>query len=150
MPRRGRERAASETLGTFLMVAVTLVLVGVLFIMMVGGTGAPASETSTLVFSVGAQTPNATNQSRNDTLYTVTAKLGNGDIVWNDSTFHIYIADNFGSVLSQHNLTTTDVNGNGRVDSGDQVRILGWPPAYHGLRVTVVFHNRIVGDVAVP
>jgi flagellin-like protein len=142
-------RGVSEVLGTFLMLAVTLVLVVVLFLM-ISGPATPPPETSQLVFEVQPYTQNATNASRNDTFFTIQAKLGNGEVFWNDSSLQLYILDNNGSLLSGHNQTFLDLNQNGKADGGDRVVIRGMTAAYHQLRLRINYHQRIIADIALP
>jgi FlaG/FlaF family flagellin (archaellin) len=146
---RRKDDAVSDVLGTFLMLAITVMLTVVLFIMF---TGQPSTvpENSTIVFRNGDLARNATNNSRNDTSFEVTTVLGTGAIIWNDSSFHVLVLDSAGSVMVQHNTTIFDTNGNGRVDSGDRLVLRGCTAAYHGLKVTVTFHNRVVSEVTIP
>jgi flagellin-like protein len=147
--RRAPRRAVSEVLGVFLMVAVTLVLVVVLFLM-ISGPANPPPETSQIIFEVQPYTQNATNASRNDTFFTVQAKLGNGELFWNDSSLQIYILDNNGTLMTLHNQTYDDMNHNGKVDGGDRVNIRGMTAVYHQLHMRINYHQRIVSDIALP
>ena len=154
-PQRGRllrrrsRAGVAATLSEFLMLAVTLILVAVLYLMLTGPATPPA-ETSTIVFGVGGISQNATNASRNDTFFTIHTKLGAGEIFWNDSSLQMYILDNNGSLMTQHNTTFEDINRNGKVDAGDRIFVKGMTAAYHQLRLTVNYHGRIVGDIALP
>lgn len=146
---RPSRRAVSEVLGVFLMVAVTLVLVVVLFLM-ISGPANPPPETSQIIFEVHPNTQNATNASRNDTFFTIQAKLGNGEIFWNDSSLQIYILDLNGTLLLAHNQTYDDMNHNGKADGGDRVNIRGMTAVYHGLHMRINYHQRVVSEIALP
>jgi hypothetical protein len=146
---RSRRSGVSEVLGTFLMLGVTLVLVVVLFVM-IQGPASPPPETTQIVFEVQPYTQNATNASRNDTFFTIQAKLGNGEIFWNDSSLQVYILDLNGTLLVSHNQTVMDMNQNGKADAGDRVVLRGMTGVYHGLRMRINYHQRIVADIALP
>jgi flagellin-like protein len=147
--RRPSRSGVSPVVAEVLMIAVTLLLAAVLFVMLTG-PASPPPETSTLVFSVNPLTQNANNASRNDTFVSIASKLGTGELFWTDPSLNIYVLDNNGTVMTAHNASFSDLNNNSKVDAGDRITIRSMTAAYHGLHLIVHYHNRIVGDIELP
>lgn len=142
--------AVSSVVGTILMVAMTIVLATLLFLMISNAMGPPPVLKPLLIMTAGPATANATNASLNDTVIDVQSKTGQGDILLNNSQLEIFIDCACGPRLTGHNVTFEDVNRDGLAGGGDRIRIRGMTSQYHGAKVRVFYAGAPAGEVTLP
>jgi FlaG/FlaF family flagellin (archaellin) len=140
---RRRNDGVSAVLGEIMLVAITIVLAVVLYLM-VSAPSSPPSQPISLLLEQKAPTHNATNASRNDTAFQVTAKLGTGDILWNDSSLQTTIVALNGTQLLGHAIQYNDGVMDGKAGAGDSIIIHGMTNAYHGATFQVFYKGRLV------
>lgn len=146
---RRRAAGVADVLGNFLLVAIVVVLAVVLYAV-VSNAMQPVPQSLTLFVSQGPVTTNATNATLNDTYLEVEQRLGQGDVLWNDSTFQITITTPSGTLLTGHNISIIDLTGDGRAGGGDRVAVRGMTGAYHGAMFHMYFRNRLVCELTLP
>lgn len=138
-----RKDGVSAVVGEILLVAITIVLAAVLYLM-VSAPSAPPTQGLSLVLNQRDSVHNATNASRNDTTFEVSAKLGSGDLLWNDSSLQSTVTATNGTSLSLHSVEFNDTIKDGKAGSGDHITVRGMTGAYHGASFMIFYNGRQV------
>ncbi len=131
----------SAVLGEIMLVVITVVLAAVLYLM-VSAPAAPQSQPLSLLLEQKSPTHNATNASRNDTAFQVTAKLGTGDLFWNDSSLQATIVSLNGTTLFWHAMVYNDTVMDGKAGAGDSIVIRGMTDEYHHATLRLFYQGR--------
>jgi flagellin-like protein len=147
---RSRTRAVSPVIGTILMVAITVVLAAVLYVMVSSLIQPPGGQSLHLVLAGSSTTVNTTNSQWNDTFYTVSAKVGPGDIYWNSSQLQVFCYSPSGILLTGHNVTYEDLNPDGKASAGDKIHVRGMTSAYHAGVFKMLWDGAVVAELALP
>lgn len=147
---RRNSGAVSPVIGTILMVAITVVLAAVLYVMVSSLIQPPQGQSLHLVLAGSGLTTNTTNSQWNDTFYTVSAKVGPGEIYWNGSELEVFLYSADGILLTGHNITYEDLNPDGKASAGDKIHVRGMTSAYHGGAFKIFWDGAIVAELSVP
>src|SRR5690349_5089482 len=126
-----------------MLVAIVVVLAVVLYLM-VATPAAPPRQPLSLVLTQRDATHNATNASRNDTSFEVSAKLGAGELWWNDTTLHSTVTATNGTPLFLHVVDYNDTVVDGKAGAGDHIFLRGMTGAYHGASFMIYYEGRQV------
>ncbi len=140
---RNDREAVSPVIGTILMVAVTVVLAAVLYIV-VSPMINPAEnkpEENILILQ-GAVTGNITVPGTYDTFYTVVHVSSIQK--YPDPDLSFVIMSDSGSLLTDATIDFDDSNDNGYVSEGDSILVRGMTMDYHGATVKVLFHGSMI------
>jgi FlaG/FlaF family flagellin (archaellin) len=137
-------------IGTILMVAITVVLAALLYVLVSSLLQPPAGQSLHLVLTASPNTTNATNSSWRDTYFTVQAKTGPGEIYWNSSSLQVLVFSPDGILLTGHNISFDDQNPGGKADAGDKIHLRGMTSAYPGGKMKLLWDNAVVAEIAIP
>lgn len=140
----------SPVIGTILMVAITVVLAAVLYVLVASLIQPPQGQTLNLVLAGSPTTTNTTNSQWNDTFYTVSAKVGPGEIYWNGSELEMFLYSPSGILLTGHNISMEDLNPDGKATAGDKIHIRGMTSAYHGGTFKMLWDGAVVCELTLP
>ena len=135
--------AVSPVIGTVLMVAVTVVLAAVLYVV-VGPMINPGEDKpeENILIQQGAVTGNLTVPGTYDTFYTVVHVSSIQK--YPDPDLSFVIMSDSGSLLTDATLDYDDANANGYVSEGDSILVRGMTLDYQGATLKVLFHGSMI------
>jgi flagellin-like protein len=145
---RRESEAVSPVIGTILMVAVTVVLAAVLYVV-VGPMINPSEDEpqQLLLLDQGAVTTNTTSPPTYDTFFTVI--VVESIQKYPDPDISFVIVGESGSLLTDADFAYDDVNANGFVSEGDSIIIWGMTPEYQGATLKVLYRGDMLGKSSI-
>jgi len=135
--------AVSPVIGTILMVAVTVVLAAVLYIVvspMINTADVKPEEN--ILIRQGAVSGNLTVPGTYDTFYTVVSVSSIQKYPDPDLSF-VIMADS-GSLLTDATIDYDDANDNGYVSEGDSILVRGMTLEYQGATLKVLYKGSMI------
>lgn len=140
---RNDGEAVSPVIGTILMVAITVVLAAVLYVVvspMINPSEDKPQEN--FLLRQGAVTGNQTVLGTYDTFFTVTVVSSVQKYPDPDLSFVIMSDD--GSLLTDATIYYDDANDNGYVSEGDSILVRGMTLEYQGATLKVLYHGSMI------
>ncbi len=104
--RKNKKRAVSPIIATILLVAITVVLAAVLYILISGLTKGPGNSPISTAFSLGA--PNEAQAGTNH-WYNFTVESAGGGIIWNDINFQV--KNSGGTIIAVTSYSVLTISG---------------------------------------
>jgi flagellin-like protein len=140
---RNDGEAVSPVIGTILMVAITVVLAAVLYIVVGPMINPPDDKPQeNFLLRQGAVTGNQTVLGTYDTFFTVMVVSSVQKYPDPDLSFVIMSDD--GSLLTDATIYYDDANDNGYVSEGDSILVRGMTLEYHGATLKVLYHGSMI------
>lgn len=138
-----KDDAVSPVIGTVLMVAVTVVLAAVLYVVvspMIDPTDTTPEEN--ILIQQGAVNGNLTIPNTYDTFFTVVSVSSIQK--YPDPDLSFVIMSDSGSLLTDATIDFDDSNDNGYVSEGDSILVRGMTLEYQGATLKVLFHGSMI------
>jgi FlaG/FlaF family flagellin (archaellin) len=129
-------------MGTILMVAVTVVLAAVLYVI-VGPMINPEEEPPLNLIILDQGGVLKTDATHWDTYFTIAAVESNERFKWDDVSM-VILADH-GSLLTDATMSYGDVDGDGVLEPGDSVIVTGMTDEYTGGTLEVLHRGSMIG-----
>ena len=139
---RARGEAVSPVIGTILMVAVTVILAAILYVI-VGPLINPDEEPPEDVILLDQGPVQGDGAGGYDTYFTVMEVRSKNRYTDNDLSF-VVMADD-GSLLTDATINFDDANANGYVSQGDSVLIRGMTLEYQGASLKMLHQGDMIG-----
>ena len=143
---RRADRAVSPVIGTVLMVAVTVILAAVLYII-VGPMINPVEEPPLNLIMLGQGTVDQMDPTHWDTFYTVSVVESDKTFGWTDVS--MVITGSHGSLLTTATITYGDANGDGDLTVADSIIISGMTSDYPGATLKVLYRGSMIGQAPI-
>ena len=133
----------SPVIGTILMVAVTVVLAAIIYIIVIPLVN-PVEEPpeDVVLIQQGRVTQLAPNDY--DTFYTVVAVRSNEKFMATDLSF--VIQGYHGSLITDATVTFEDADNNNYVTEGDSIKIVGMTDEYPGATLKMLYRGSMLGQ----
>ena len=140
---RNEGEAVSPVIGTVLMVAITVVLAAVLYVVVGPMINPPDDKVKeNILLDQGAVNGNSTVPGTYDTFFTV--MVVSSVQKYPDQDLSFVVMTDTGSLLTDATINYDDVNDNGYVSEGDSILIRGMTLDYQGATLKVLYHGSMI------
>jgi FlaG/FlaF family flagellin (archaellin) len=133
-------------MGTILMVAVTVILAAVLYLI-VGPLINPPDDTTINQIMLDQGTVIKTDATHWDTFFTISAVETHVRFDWDDISM-VIIADH-GSLLTDATMTYGDIDSDGVLEPGDSIIVTGMTSDYVGGTLKVLHKGSMIGNAPI-
>jgi flagellin-like protein len=140
------EEAVSPVIGTILMVAVTVILAAILYVV-VGPLINPDEEPPEDVVLLSQGSVNGDGAGGYDTFFTVMEVRSNNRYTDTDISFIVMTDD--GTLLTDATVTFDDANANGYVSQGDSILVRGMTLSYQGADLKMLHQGDMIGIISI-
>jgi flagellin-like protein len=143
---RRAEEAVSPVIGTILMVAVTVILAAVLYVV-VGPLINPVEEPPVNLILMDQGTINQADPTHWDTFFTISAVEAQKTFEWSDVS--MVITGSHGSLLTDATISYGDADADGFLDVSDSILVNGMTDEYTGATLKVLHRGSMIGQTPI-
>jgi flagellin-like protein len=143
---RRRRSAVSPVIGTVLMVAVTVILATITYII-VNPLVNPEEEPPVDLIFLQQEEVTQTDATHWDTYFTVSAIESDDEFPW--TTVSFVVQGSTGSLVTDATITYGDSNLDGELSEGDSIILTGMTADYSGATLKVLHRGSMIGQIPI-